>query len=84
MFDLEGETGLVVRGIGTAVTLVRSHGGGQEMDNGVAAFAVGVDRREHHAGRESVVFFKNFISIPPSCLTISVPLGIFEKKNIMG
>ena len=25
MFDLEGETGLVVRGIGTAVTLVKSH-----------------------------------------------------------
>ena len=44
MFDLEGETGLVVRGIGTAVTLIRiSH-----PDN-VAPSSV---NKEQHIGRE--------------------------------
>ncbi len=45
MFDLEGVTGLVVRGIGTAVTLARCH------SDGNSAFSW--FNKEHHAsGRE--------------------------------
>lgn len=44
MFDLEGVTGLVVRGIGTAVTLVRMHGDANQN----SSFS-----KEHHTnGRE--------------------------------
>jgi len=44
MFDLEGETGLVVRGIGTAVTLIRN-----SHPDGVAPSAI---NKEQHVGRE--------------------------------
>lgn len=43
MFDLEGETGLVVRGIGTAVTLVRS------LSEGISVTPLS---KEQHGGRE--------------------------------
>ena len=44
MFDLEGETGLVVRGIGTAVTLSRS--------NHPEGIINAVNIKEYHNGRE--------------------------------
>lgn len=44
MFDLEGETGLVVRGIGTAVTLIRS--------NHPDSVALSALSKEQHVGRE--------------------------------
>ena len=45
MFDLEGVTGLVVRGIGTAVTLARCHSDGNSAFSWFS--------KEHHAsGRE--------------------------------
>jgi len=44
MFDLEGETGLVVRGIGTAVTLIRN----SHPDGSVVSTVM----KEQHTGRE--------------------------------
>lgn len=46
MFDLEGVTGLVVRGIGTAVTLVRCH------SDGNAAITWFRESQHHGSGRE--------------------------------
>lgn len=45
-FDLEGVTGLVVRGIGTSVTLVRSHA------DGVVSATTNFLKDTHTSGRE--------------------------------
>lgn len=45
-FDLEGVTGLVVRGIGTSVTLVRSHA------DGMASATANFLKDTHTSGRE--------------------------------